>query len=84
MAFRGLYFSPKSDVAASFRPTVAAFANWSPDAAASQEPAPTVQWEANCRRACGGAKPGACDSEDAENCGVPQVHFIDKVVGVPM
>ena len=39
MAFRGLYFSPKSDVAASFRPTVAAVANWSPDAAASQEPA---------------------------------------------
>ena len=39
MAFHGLYFSPKSDVAASFQPTVAAVANWSPDAAASQEPA---------------------------------------------
>ena len=51
MAFHGLYFSPKSDVAASSQPTVAAVVNWSPDAAASHEPAvaaaakshPTVQ-----------------------------------------
>ena len=37
MALRGSYFRPKSDVAASFRPTVAAVANGPPDAAASQE-----------------------------------------------
>ena len=42
------------------------------------------QWEANCRRACGGAKPGSCDQEMQKTVEVPQMHFIDKAIDVPM
>ena len=42
------------------------------------------QWEANCRRACGCAKPGSGDQESQKTVEVPQMQFIDKVLDVPM
>ena len=42
------------------------------------------QWETNCRRACGGAKPGSCNQKMQKTMEVPQMQFIDKVIDVPM